>query len=141
MIRYGHLHEVATPIRERAAAEDHAADVLVRRAEFLTPDDRQLFTFALTTRLSKRRIAELFGLPLATVSRRLKKLHQLLTDPHIAQLLDGPCPLEPTDRQIAIGFFLRHQSQKRLAEQFDMPAHQVARRIEYFRGWIKGLKG
>lgn len=140
---YGALLDQAagTPVRETAAAIDHTAEVLLRRARFLNADDRQLFTFALTTRLSRRRIAELFGQPLATVSRRLKKLNALLTEPHIVQLIDGPCHLEPADRHIAIGFFLQRQTHKQLSEQHDLPAHQVARRIEYFKGWLKGVNG
>jgi DNA-directed RNA polymerase specialized sigma24 family protein len=131
----------ASPIRTVAAATDHTEEVLVRRAQFLADDDRKLFIYAVTARLSNRRMAELFGLPVSTVSRRLKKLHRLLTEPHIVHLLEGPCHLEPADRQIAVAYFLHGRTLKELAALHDMRVGQVARRVEYFKGWINGARG
>jgi hypothetical protein len=129
------------PTRQVVACRDHAADVLIRRAAYLDPADRLLITTAVATRLSQRRLAELFGQPLGRVARRLKRLGKLLIDPHIAQLLDGPCHLDPADRQIAIGYFLRRQSLKHLAATHQMTPRQVSQRIEFFKGWMKGANG
>jgi hypothetical protein len=129
----------ATPTRQVVAVRDHAAEVLIRRAAHLDPADRLLITTAVATRLSYRRLAELFRQPLGTLSRRLKRIGKLLIEPHIAQLLDGPCHhLDATDRQIAIGYFLKRQSHKQLARQHHMTPRQVSQRIEYFRGWMRG---
>ena len=129
------------PTRQVVAVRDHAADVLIRRAAHLDEADRLLITTAVATRLSQRRLAELFHQPLGTISRRIKRIGKLLTEPHIAQLLDGPCHLEPTDRQIAIGYFLRRQSLKQLARKHQMTPRQVSQRIEFFKGWMKGANG
>ena len=124
------------------ATIENATDIVLRRLQYLNPDDRMMMTCVLKTGCSYRHVGRLMGKPAATVNRRIKRLQKVLTEPHIAQLLDSPGGLEPADREIAIGYFVRGQTLRHLAKTHGVTEHQVGRRVEYFKGWMRGqIKG
>ena len=120
------------------APRSSTSDTLLRRASHLTRDDQMLIELSVRSGLSYRRISELLEIPSGTISRRLHRLGSLLHDPLIARLIDGPCPLERIDRQIAIGYFLRRESLRDLSLVHRLPPAQIARKIQFVRGWFRG---
>jgi hypothetical protein len=128
------------PTRELARVREQQAEPVLRRARYLLPEDRLLITAAVEFQWPVRRLAELVHKPLGTVGRRLRRLSELLTDPFLAPILDGQVPLEPENRAIVLGYFLHGRTLKQLAKDHDLSVLQVSRRVEYFKGWIKGAQ-
>src|ERR1700761_8713901 len=124
--------------RSQGQIVSHVSEVMLRRASHLAKDDRMMVELRLRGQLSHRRIAKLMELPAGTVARRLKRLGSLLHDPLIVRLLDGPCPLERTDRQIAIGYFLHRRPLRELAVIHRQPLPQISKRLQFVRGWFRG---
>jgi hypothetical protein len=114
------------------------SDALLRRAAHLTRDDQMLIELSVRSGLTYRRIGQLLEIPSGTISRRLHRLGSLLHDPLIVRLLDGPCPLDRDDRQIAIGYFLRRESLRDLSLVHRLPPAQIARKIQFVKGWFRG---
>jgi DNA-directed RNA polymerase specialized sigma24 family protein len=128
------------PTKELALVREEQAEPLLRRARHLLPEDHLLVVAAMELRLPVRRIAGLLNKPAATVCRRLRRLGQLLTDPFLVPILDGAVALEPENRAILIGYFLHGRTLKQLAAAHDLSVTQIARRVEYFKGWIRGAQ-
>ncbi len=127
-----------TDVRSVSIAVSHRSEAVLRRAENLAKEDQQLVELSLRAQLSHRRIGALMELPPGTVARRLRRIGMLLHDPLIVRLLDGPCPLERTDRQIALGHFLRRQPLRELAMIHRQSVSQISKRLQFVRGWFRG---
>lgn len=125
------------------AAKDRAAaiDVILRRAEHLPEPDQLLLELSLRMGYTQRRIARQLGKPAGTISRRLKALGKLLHDPMIIRLLDGPCPLDPNDRQIAVECLLCKHPLREVAQLHQISLAQVHRRLAFVKGWFRGAGG
>src|SRR5437867_10566638 len=95
--------QAVADLRTRSYVVASQSEVLLQRAAYLPREDQLLIELAVRFQYSQRKVAALVGVPHGTVARRLKRLGTLLRDPLVARLLDGPWPLEPTDREIATG--------------------------------------
>jgi len=130
--------QAVSDLRERAGTIAAQGDALLRRADHLPREDRLLIELSLRSQLSQRKLAALVGVPHGTVARRLKKLATRLRDPLVVRLLDGPCPLERTDRELAIGYFVQRRPLRELSQQHHLTTTQVSRRLQFVRGWFRG---
>ncbi len=130
--------QAVSNLRARSQVLAGQGDVLLLRAAHLQREDRLIVELSLRGQLSQRRLAELVGKPHGTIARRLKRLTTLLRDPLIVGLLEGPCPLERADREIAIGYFLHRRSLRDLACAYGVSAPQVSRTLHFVRGWFRG---
>lgn len=126
-------------LRSEARTVSGQSEALLRRAAQLEREDRLLVEMSLRCHLSQRRVATLVGRPHGTIARRLKRLTTRLKDPLVVRLLDGPCPLDRADRDIAIGYFLNRRSLRELSVAYRLPVPQVSRKIHFVRGWFRGI--
>ncbi len=130
--------QAVSTLRPRSVEIAGQGDVLLQRAVHLQREDRLIVELSLRGQLSQRRLAELVGKPHGTIARRLKRLTTLLRDPLIVGLLEGPCPLERADREIAIGYFLHRRSLRDLATTHGVSAPRISRTLHFVRGWFRG---
>jgi len=114
------------------------AELLLRRSEHLAADDRLLIELAIGRQYSHRRIASIVNAPYGTVGRRIKKLITLLADPLVGHLLEGPCPLDRTDRQVAIDYFVHRKPLRELSARYGLSILYISQRLQFVRGWFRG---
>jgi len=126
-------------LRTEARTVSGQAEVLLRRAAHLQREDRLLVEVTLRCHLSQRQLAVLVGKSHGTIARRLKRLTTLLKDPLVVRLLEGPCPLDRADREIAIGYFLHRRSLRDLAQSHQLSVPQISRKLHFVRGWFRGI--
>jgi len=124
--------------RSTAGAISATNQILLRRADQLSQSDRLLVELYVGCQWTHRRIGERLDIPYSTVARRLRRIGKLLHDPLIIRLIDGPCPLDRADRQIAVGYFLHRRSLRDLAMMHDLSVPAVSRRLQFVRGWFRG---
>lgn len=130
--------EATAHSRATAGAIKVDSETVLRRASHLVNPDRMIVELFIRGQCSHRRIGTLLEMPHGTVTRRLRRIGQLLHDPMIVRLLDGPCPLERTDRQIAVGYFLHRRSLRDLAMMHQLSPTHVSQRVQFVRGWFRG---
>jgi DNA-directed RNA polymerase specialized sigma24 family protein len=117
---------------------DDPASILAR-ARLLGQDDRLLVELALQSRVSRRKLGQIFHVPAGTVTRRLQRLARRLHDPVVIDLLDDSCPLTPEYRQVGIERFLRGQSAAAIADKHRMRPADVQLILHFVKGWHNGL--
>jgi DNA-directed RNA polymerase specialized sigma24 family protein len=109
--------------------------VLERRVQFLDEPDRKLLEFTLIGRLSRAEAAMLLRMSRGSVSRRLRRIMQLLHDPLIVALIEQGHLLPETYRDVGLAYFLRQWSIARIARELASTPYQVKRALTYVRGW------
>jgi DNA-directed RNA polymerase specialized sigma24 family protein len=114
-----------------------AGSELLKRAEFLPPEDRQWIELVIKNHLTQRQIAELFHIPAGTVCRRLRKIVNRLCDPLVVAVLTPRNPLPAEHRQLAIECWLHGMTRAQLAELHQISSYEVHRMLEHVRGWYR----
>ena len=125
------LEERQTRGFERAAI----ASGVQKRICFLDPADRKLLELTVSGRLTRREAGMLVGLSSGTVTRRVRRILNLLHDPIIVALIDYGPLLPELYREVGLGFFLRRQSYKELAAQYGLPRRRLTHIVQYIRIW------
>jgi DNA-directed RNA polymerase specialized sigma24 family protein len=126
------------PTRSTSLYRDDPAPILAR-ARLLGQDDRLLVELALQSRVSRRKLGQIFHVPAGTVTRRLQRLARRLHDPVVIDLLDDSCPLTPEYRQVGIERFLRGQSAAAIADKHRMRPADVRLILHFVKGWHNGI--
>lgn len=123
--------------RRRPNEDDTAAAraLVLARAEFLLPDDRQLVRLAFENNLTHRQIAELFTMPAGTVCRRIRRAVNRLCDPFVAALIAKSNPLPPEHRQLAVEYWLQGLTRTELCQKHQLTMAEVHRMLEFVQGW------
>jgi len=128
-----------TSIAAQRAPLESANGALLRRAQFLAPRDRLLVEMAFEKQLSHRQIGQLMSIPAGTVTRRLQRICRRLRDPMIVLLMDECCPLPPDQRDLALEHFLNRCPATELSRLHQVPRWEINRRLDYVRGWYRGI--
>ena len=106
------------------------ADEILRRAELLTPQDREFLRLVLDRGVPTSQLARQAGLHRSTLRRRLHKLVRRLTDEQNLALLRAHDILRPTDRKLVVLSFLRGLSTRDAARETGIPYHRARRRLD-----------
>jgi DNA-directed RNA polymerase specialized sigma24 family protein len=133
---------VSSTAREHvtAAARGDTTSALLRRAQFLRREERQLLELAVQSDLSVRQIARLNNVPPGTISRRVQRLCARLRDPLVNWLIDpATCKLPPEHRQLAIEYFIQGYSANELADKHLLRASRVRQMLDQVRGWYRAM--
>jgi len=104
--------------------------VLIGRAELLTPEDRELVEAVLVRGQTVVSVANMMGLSPRTVGNRMRKLAARLTS---RKFLDAARALRMLPRDDAVLARLRFcagLSERKLAEKFGVSPHHIRRRID-----------
>jgi len=136
--RLQRLAPVARSPADRVDLPRQRRELLRDRARLLDDDDRQLLLASLDRGLTTRQLARLLGLHPSSVARRLQALRRRLCDRRVVALIDAAQALEPVDRQIGLGTFLRGQTIARLATETGLSEPRVRQRLLYVHGWLQG---
>ena len=123
---------------ERETAEARA--VILSRADWLLPEDRQLVRLALFNNLTHRQLAELFQMPAGTVCRRIRRAMARLCDPFVVALIAKSNPLPPEYRQLAIEHWLQGLTRTELCQKHRLPMARVHRMLEFVQGWHRATQ-
>ncbi|MBC8105563.1 MAG: hypothetical protein H7Z14_03145 [Anaerolineae bacterium] len=128
--------------RRRPNEEETAAAraLVLARADFLLPDDRQFIRLAFENNLTHRQLAELFAIPAGTVCRRIRRAVARLCDPLVTALLAKSNPLPPEYRQLAIEHWLQGLTRTELCHKHQLPMAQVHRMLEFVQGWHRATQ-
>ena len=128
--------------RRRPNEEDTAAAraIVLARADYLLPDDRQLVRLAFENNLTHRQLAELLGVPAGTVCRRIGRAVARLCDPLVGALLAKSNPLPQEHRQLAIEYWLQGLSRTELCQKHRLPMARVHRMLEFVQGWHRATQ-
>jgi DNA-directed RNA polymerase specialized sigma24 family protein len=106
------------------------------RAAWLDPPDRALIDQVYSQHVSTRVIATALGVSTRSVQRRVRRLARRLTDPTVVRLIrrqaDWPRPIA----QVAIDFYVRGRSLRRIAARRGLTLHQTRRRLEQARALL-----
>ena len=131
-------HDQISGIRQRHIDAHLQLRRLLERAQFLLPQDRTLLELVVGKGSPIRHVALACGIPAGTVTRRLRRLANRLSDPLVIALLDDKCPLRRDVRQLGIEHFVQACRTRDLAEYHRMSPEQVRKMIAYIRGWHRG---
>ena len=126
-------------ILERSGSRGEVVERLRDRIDLLLPNDRILIELVLSGAVTRARAAELLGVPAGTVSRRVKRVSERLYNPIVGALMEPRCPLSPDYRQVGVEHFLTGLTLGALAAKHGIGPREVRRRIEFVRGWYRGL--
>jgi hypothetical protein len=122
--------------RTRAEPQhDHA----LQRAAHLLPDDRVLVEMVLQHRMSLRQVATILKQTPGTISRRLRRITNRMTNPIVDALLDSNLHVAAQYRRLGIAYFLQGQSIPTLARAHQLPADEVKQIITFLRVWHRGM--
>ena len=108
---------------------------LARRMQFLDERDRKLLEMTLVGRISRREGATLMGMSRGGVTRRIRRIMNLLHDPFIVRLIDEGQLLPEGYQEIGLAYFLRRWPVDRIAREVGMSPYAVKRALMYVRGW------
>jgi|SRR5688572_8411708 len=108
---------------------------LARRMQFLDERDKKLLEMTFVGRISRREGATLMGMSRGGVTRRIRRIMNLLHDPFIVRLIDQGQLLPEGYQEIGLAFFLRRWPVERIAREVGMTPYQVRRALTYVRGW------
>ena len=122
---------------EQETAEARA--VILSRADWLGPEDRQLVRLALFNNLTHRQLAELFQMPAGTVCRRIGRAIDRLCDPFVVALIAKSNPLPREYRQLAIEYWLHGLTRIELCQKHRLTLREVQRMLEFVQGWHKAM--
>jgi len=106
-----------------------------KRILFLDPSDRKLLELTVSGKLTRREAGMLVGLSSGTVTRRVRRILNLLHDPIIVALVDYGALLPELYREVGLGFFLRKQSYKQLEAEYQLSRYTLERMVQYIRVW------
>ncbi|HMB96294.1 MAG TPA: hypothetical protein VKK61_09670 [Tepidisphaeraceae bacterium] len=122
----------------RLLGTDAPAD-LKRIVSLLNEKDRLLVEMALKHRLSRRQMGIILNKTPGTITRKIRRVLNLLKDPLILALADPACTLSPERRQIAIEYFLHRHSVAQLSHKHALSRNEVRTMLDYVRGWHRGI--
>jgi len=97
---------------------------LMRRARNLNILDRAIFDLVLVQSIPRRYVAALLGLSEGTISRRIRKIKNLLYD-KIVVLLTSDCFLSAELREVGLDYFLRRKPITHIAQARHMSRYQI----------------
>lgn len=136
------MHKIADERLERCPRvrriELDFDEALTRRIALLPEEDRALLEL-IRHDASRRRIAGLLRITPGALCRRVQKLAKRLHDPQVAALMDERCALPPEIRQIGVEHLLLGVSIRDLATKHELTTHEVKTRLNFARGWYRGL--
>jgi hypothetical protein len=128
---------------QRAIQRMHKQSIpiaLLRRAEFLEPEDRRLIHAVFLESMSLCQIARLFGVNPGTISRRIQRVAARLYNPLVAALVEDHLnqrTLPPEARQLGIEHFLQGKSVRQLADLHQMTRRVVGKMLDDLKTWFK----
>jgi hypothetical protein len=114
--------------------------LLLDRARFLLPEDRDLVEASAEQGLTVRELATQTSRSAGQIARRLVSLQRRLTDPRVVTLLHAAETLSSEDREVALGFFVRKQRVADIALSVDLTPAVVRQRLHFIRGWLQGVR-
>lgn len=112
---------------------------LLRRRRWLRDEDRVLLELAYEHGMSLRQIGVLFKLSPGSVTRRLQRLGSLLRDPLVMALADADGELPENYQAVGVAYFIHRRPIEQIARLHSITVRQVIARIEYIRGWHRGI--
>lgn len=112
---------------------------LLQRIRFLSEQDRLLVEMSLKYGMSRRKMASALGVTAGTVTRKLRRLLNLLNDPIVVELTDPTCPLTGEYREVGIEYFLHRLPIPQLAQRHSLSRTEIRQMLEYLRGWHRGV--
>ena len=129
------------PRQGRAAASADAlraqwSDTLRDRARHLGQSDRLLVELYFRHALSYQKIGQTLGRSRGTVHRRLAAVVRRLKSPLVAAVLEPKCPLPQHLRELGVRRFLRDESIRDLAKDYNVTRHQMQRQLQQLEGWV-----
>jgi hypothetical protein len=113
---------------------------LQQRLRFLDEPDRKLLEFTLVGRLSRREAAMLLGMSCGNVSRRIRRLMQVLHEPLVVALIDDGQFMPEMHREVGLAYFLRRWPIPLIAREMEMTRYHVKRVLAYVRGWYEARR-
>ncbi len=126
-------------MEERSGRARAESDQALRRAAHLLPDDRVLVEMVLQHRMSLRQVATVLRQTPGTISRRLRRITNRMTDPIVEALLDPEHRLAPDYRRLGLAYFLQGQSIPTIARTHELPVDEVKQIITFLRVWHRGM--
>jgi DNA-directed RNA polymerase specialized sigma subunit len=117
-----------------------AQDRLLRRAIYLSPEDRVLFTSVFEKGLSPTEASHLVGLTTPTIRRRLRELGRHLNSPLFAYVLTHRGGWSPERRRIAELRFLQRRSLRETVRKSGISMHQVRRHSDAIQSQFEAFQ-
>lgn len=128
--------------RDDRIVGEPAADAAARLAaitRLLPAEDRRLVELLLVRGLSHRAAALELGVAAGMVSRRVKRIRNLIASPTVRAIADHADSLAAPVRQIAVDHFFHRMSVKVLASRLDLTRREVQAHLDFVRGWARAL--
>ena len=101
--------------------------------------DRQLAELTFVRNVSYRRAAVAMRTAPGATARRTRWLRELFLSPATHAVADVIDTLDGDDRRFAVDYFFRGHSVHALAQRYRLDRRNAQRRVDYFRGWARGL--
>ena len=105
----------------------------------LDDGDRRLAELTFVHNLSVRRAAGALNRMPGATARRVRWLRELLLSPATHAVAGVVDSLDPDDRRFAVDYFFRGASVHALAQRYALDRRAAQSRVDYFRGWARGL--
>jgi hypothetical protein len=125
--------------RIEAAVESRLTGRFDAVLRHLPAEDRRLAQLVLIEQRSHRVAGRLLRINPGVVTRRARRLRNLLASPTVRAVADQLDTLPEPARQVAIDHFLRRKSVALICLHRDAPRREVVGQLEFIRGWARAL--
>lgn len=126
--------------RTVAAANADAALRVAAIARLLPAEDRRLIDLLHVEGLSQRAAAIQLGIAPGVISRRARRLRNLLASPMVRAIAANLDSLAPHLREIAVEHFFSRVSIPLLCERTGVTRRTMEQRLDYVIGWVRGIQ-
>lgn len=136
-----HLLTLETSRHDRLVSEP-AADASARLAavtRLLPAEDRRLIDLLVVRGLSHRAAARELALPPGVITRRVRRIRNLLASPTIRAIAEHIDSLASPVREVAIDHFFSRMSIRLIGDRVGLTRREVQARLDYVRGWARAL--
>lgn len=119
-----------------------SADVAARVAgvtRLLPAEDRRLIDLLLVRGLSHRAAATVLRVSAGAITRRVRRIRNLIASPTIRAIAEHHPSLASPLRELAIDHFFNRIPVTLLCRRFDLTRRDVQAQLDYVRGWARAL--